>query len=526
MNPEDAAHLVLQVAVIILAAKLFGALCARWLKQPSVLGEIVAGMVIGQHALGGLSYFGWPPLFTGAETELEALAVLAVLASAVLLFHAGLETDVRKFLRYSVAGLVTGLGGAALSFVLGDAATVWSGFAKEGYLSPPALFMGVVATATSVGITARVLSERRKMDTAEGAVILSGAVIDDIIGLVLLAMVAAVMTAGAAGVDWGRLAWIAGKAGIFWVVAVGLGLAFARQIGSALRVFGSNTAICTATLGLAFFLAALAEKAGLALIIGAYIMGLSLSRLDRAHALQNRLASVYDFLVPMFFCMVGMRVNFAHLLETWHLGLFFTLACIAGKVIGCGAAAYPLGFNTLGAARIGVGMAPRQEVALIVAGVALAHGALTPEIFGAVVVMTFVTTLLAPIALARLTATDASGLRKKEKEPPHATAEFEIAFPNLEVADLVADRMAAAFEAQGFFVHRRAELRTYEMRKGDGTIFLRIEGERLVFTTTPGELQYARIIVMEEMVSLNKVFREASDVGSSGQIGGIFGGRV
>ena len=528
MDADRAAHIVLQVAIIILAAKTFGVLCTRYLKQPSVLGELVAGMVIGPHALGGLSIFGLRPLFIVPAAAHHVVGVeiftLGILASAVLLFHAGLETDVQKFLRYSVAGLVTGLSGAVLSFALGDAATVWMGYAPGGYFSPPALFMGTIAVATSVGVTARVLSDKRKIDTPEGATILSGAVIDDVIGLVLLAMVMTVAAQkgdGPARIDWLGLVWIAAKAIIFWVSAMALGIIFYRRIGRLLRFFGANTAICTATLGFAFLLAAAAELAGLALIIGAYTMGVCLSQVDRAHKLQERLAPVYDFLVPVFFCIMGMAVDFAHIRSAIVAGTIFALACIAGKILGCGLAAYPLGFNTLGAARIGFGMAPRQEVALIVAGAALAAGALAPDAFGAVVIMTFITTLVAPLALAKL-STDATGLRRAEKAPRRPKVEFTVEFPIEQVARLVADRMAAAFTDESFFVHHRADIETWEMRKQDITVFLQLDGVRLHFSAGPESLQYVRFIVIEEMVALREVFRAAVRFDESGQLKNLF----
>jgi len=160
-----------------------------------------------------------------------------VLASAVLLFLAGLETDVHKFLRYAFSGFVTGLGGAALSFALGCAIVVWTGHA-DSFTDPKALLMGTVLTATSVGLTARVLSERRKMHTAEGATILSGAVIDDMLGLVLLAVVLSLAAAGAGSghsPGWSHIAWIAGKAGIFWIGTMTAGILCARHIGGSSR---------------------------------------------------------------------------------------------------------------------------------------------------------------------------------------------------------------------------------------------------------------------------------------------------
>ena len=518
MDPEAAGHFVLQVAVIILAAKLFGRVVSRYLKQPSVLGELVAGMIIGPFALGSVTIFGLGPLFPlgpSGQPELTHLRGLTVLASAVLLFLAGLETDVHKFLRYAFSGFVTGLGGAALSFALGCAIVVWTGHA-DSFTDPRALLMGTVLTATSVGLTARVLSERRKMDTAEGATILSGAVIDDILGLVLLAIVLSLAAArGGSGHSpgWGHIAWIVGKAGIFWIGTMAVGILCARHIGGFLKAFGGMTAVATAALGLAFLLAAFAEKAGLSLIIGAYTMGISLSQIDRAHALQERLRPVYALLVPIFFCVTGMMLDFGSLGDMLLLGLLFAAAGIVGKAVGCGAPAYLLGFNTWGAVRIGIGMMPRQEVALIVAGIGLSAGVLDAGMLGPVIVLTFVTTLLTPTILGGV-FNDRSGLRRKEEEPPRASAEFAVSLPTEEVARLVAERMVDAFRREEFFVHHRSELGIYEMRKEDITVFLRLEGADLVFATSGDSLQYARIVVFEEMIALREIFKQASHVGA------------
>jgi len=523
MDHEALVRFVLEVAVVVLAAKVFGEIFSRKLKQPAVLGELVAGMIIGPYALGRLNLLGMGPLFPlpaeGALPVSPELHALAQIASIVLLFLAGLETDLNKFLRYSVAGLVVGIGGAVFSFVLGDMVIVWMGFADD-FMAPQALFMGAVATATSVGITARVLTEKRKLETAEGSTILSAAVIDDIIGLIILAVVISLSRRGQGGaleIDWGHIGLIGAKAMAFWVGTMAAGILLSRYIGRLLSLFGGAIPAATAALGLALLLAAFAEKANLALIVGAYTMGISLSQIDRASELQERLQPVYDFLVPLFFCVTGMMADFSNVGGTLLLGAVFTGVCILSKVVGCGLFAYPLGFNTLGATRIGVGMMPRGEVALIVAAMALATIKMDPQVFAAAIVMTFVTTLAAPSPLA-LIFTNASGLRRTEKEPPRATAQFQIRPGGPDLAALVADRMAEAFRQEQFFVHHRAELGVYEMRKESQTVIMRAEDDALVFSTDPGTLEYARLIVLEEVIALREIFHAAADFGAEGQL--------
>ncbi|HSR88395.1 MAG TPA: cation:proton antiporter, partial [Pontiella sp.] len=186
-------HLILQLAVIIIVAKVGGYLFQRMLKMPSVLGELASGMVIGPYALGSQIYLpGLGQLFAesqgfAASAELYGIATLA---SIILLFLAGLETDLAAFLRYSVVGSFVGMGGLAAAFVIGDlCAVLWPGNGIDSFMQPAALFLGVISVATSVGITARILAERRKMASAEGVTILAGAVFDDVFRIITLAIV-------------------------------------------------------------------------------------------------------------------------------------------------------------------------------------------------------------------------------------------------------------------------------------------------------------------------------------------------
>ena len=511
----DPGHFILQVAVILLAAKTLGHLFSRYLKQPRVLGQLLAGMLIGPYALGGIAIPAFGPLFppNGELLPISGeLHGLTLMGSIVLLFSAGLETDLDKFLRYSAAGVTTAIGGAIVSFALGDAVVVWFGMA-DSYLSPPALAMGTVALATSVGLTVAVLSEMRKLELPESATILSAAVIDDVLGLIALAVVLSLMAAGASGpaaFDWGKVGLVALKAGLFWVGTMALGILGARHIGGFLKSFGGHGAIATVALALAFFLAAMADKVGLALIIGAYTMGLSLSRLDMTRELQRRMAPVYELLVPIFFCTMGMMVDFGRFRSMLLVGVVYTGAAILGKLIGCGLGACPMGFNLRGALRIGLGMLPRQEVALVVAAVALTSGAIGNDLYSVIILMAFVTSVITPPVLKHVFG-GRPGLRRAEKEPARPTARLHVKLSGPELAELAADRMARAFRQEEFFVNLRKEIPLYEMRKEEIAVFLRVEDATLEFSSHPDHLQYVRFIVLEEMIALGEVFREASE---------------
>ena len=416
---ELVAHLVLQLSIIMVAAKLGGELFERWLKQPSVLGELLAGVVIGPFALGGMSLPVIGTVFgrVAAPGEVSVIPVstelwaVAQIGAVILLFFAGLETDFNLFFRYSGPAFVTATGGVILPFVFGDLSTVAFGLAS-GPLDPVALFVGAIMTATSVGITARVLGDIRKLDTPEGVTILAGAVIDDVLGIIVLAIV---VSLGASGdVSMGNLAAVGGKAMGFWLGLMAVGILLSGWISRFLLSFRSAGAALTLAIAIAFLSAALAESFGLAMIIGAYSIGLALSNTEVAEILREPMESVFHAFVPIFFVVMGMLVDFHAMIPVMAFGVVISFLAIVGKIVGCGLPALGVGFNRWGAARIGVGMMPRGEVALIVAGVGLSRGVIQPDVFGVSIMMTFVTTVLAPMVLVPVFQSGVAGTRKAQ----------------------------------------------------------------------------------------------------------------
>jgi len=525
-DPEhDISHLmvqlVLQLAVIIFFAKFVGVIVSRFLRQPAVLGELAVGTLIGPYALGAIPIPMIGPLFPGPDPG-SSLPVspelygIATLASVILLFLAGLETDLATFIKYSLAGTVVGIGGIVFSFALGDVLTVIFGFA-DSFMDPVALFMGTISTATSVGITARILSEKRKMDCPEGVTILAGAVIDDVLGIVVLAIVIGIARTelGSGELEWAHIGIIAAKALGFWLVATGLGLALARKISSVLKWFRSRETMGAVSLGFALLISGLAEKAGLAMIIGAYVMGLSLSRTDVAHELRTRLSGVYSLLVPVFFCVMGMLVDFSAMRGVLVFGLVFTALAIVSKLVGCGASALLVGFNVKGASRIGAGMLPRGEVALIVAGVGLAAGVVPHDMFGVAIMMTLATTLVAPPLLVRLLQ-GGSGLKAKEGEPAETDIEpVTLELPTLEVAEFMLSRVLESFIREEFFVHRvHAVAGIYHVRKEDISVTVRREGNSLIFTSRAEDKELISMFVLEEIVTLKEILSALSETES------------
>lgn len=525
---------VFQLGILIVFTRLGGYWLRRWLRLPGVLGELIAGMVIGPYALGR---FHWPVvgrLFTLAgsgEAVSPELHAIATFAAIVLLFLSGLETDLSTFLRYSVAGTFVGIGGVVVSLFLGAGCAVWFGLA-EGWLDPGALFLGAIATATSVGISARILSERRKMDSPEGVTILAAAVFDDVLGIIVLAIVVGMARATAAGgsIAWLEIMAIAGKAFGFWIGATAIGLLLARRFSRLLKYFKSPGAIAALALGFALLLAGLSEMVGLAMIIGAYIMGLSLSRTDLVQVIQKEVEGLHNILVPVFFGTMGMMVNLGAVHAMLKVGLVYSLFAVVSKVAGCGLPALFCGFNRRGALRIGVGMLPRGEVALIVAGIGLTSGAIGQNVFGIAILMTLVTTVLGPLLLTGSFENPGTGLRHPEDAAKTAAKEIVLSFPSPDMADFMLARIVRAFRQEEFYVYRLApDTPTYHIRKDAMFFTLEGSGNTLVLRVNAQYETLARLVVAEEMLTLRSMLHMAQeginlDSMEHNLVAGLFGG--
>lgn len=511
--------LVIQLGLILFAAKL-GNIFFEKIKLPGTLGELVVGMIIGPYALGQIGFYGFshglfPAPVNGGFAVSPELYGLSAVAAVVLLFNIGLKTDLKLLLRYSLAGGLVGLGGMVASFFLGATSVMLFSdmlFGHSlGFFAPQCLLLGTITTATSVGITARILSERQKLDSPEGVTILSAAVIDDVMGIILLAVVMSVVTASKAvgGIDWGHIGVIAGKAVGVWLAATIIGVAASRKISFLLKWFGDRTSIAIVAFGLALVLAGLFEEAGLAMIIGAYVMGLSLSRSDISHVVQERLRPIYALLVPVFFCTTGMQINLGALTSPPVLIFGFVYAFVAmfSKVVGCGIPALLANFNLRGAARIGFGMAPRCEVALIIAGVGLSAHLLSPVILAAVIIMVVVNTVVAPPVLVFLFRSPKRGTRKPVPgDKASTTVDFE--FPSIEMVEFFVGKLEVVFEAEGFFVHQISPRRRfYQLRKDKTIIDFQHSGTTLTFTCKQTDVPLVNTAVYEALAELEKAVR-------------------
>lgn len=498
------ANLVLQLGILIFAVRLIGKLFKK-IKVPTVLGELLIGVVIGPFALGGIPLPGFPqgifPLNSASLAVSPELYSFSQVASIILLFASGLETDLKLFLKYSVAGGVIGIGGVVFSFVLGDLVGVL--LLHTNFMDVRCLFLGIMSTATSVGITARILSDKKKMDSPEGVTILASAVFDDVLGIILLAVilgVVAVLNGTGASISGVEIAKIAGKAFGIWLVFTALGLIFSKQIAKFLKFFKHSYDFSICALGIGLLLAGVFEKQGLAMIIGAYVTGLSLSSTDIAPIIQERIRGLYDFFVPIFFAVMGMMVNVGEMLskEVLIFGAIYTVVAILAKVFGCAFPAMLMGFNFKGGLRIGCGMIPRGEVALIIAGIGLTAGILDEKLFGVVILMTLVTTLIAAPFLNFSLSLPGRGTRKETTTEDGITLSWD--FGSDEIADLVVDMLLKNLRNEGFYVQMmNINEGISQARKGSTVLSIK-EEENIVTIETSAEAEAFVKTSMYEMI--------------------------
>jgi len=404
-------ELILLLSIILIAAKIGGEVSERYLKIPPVLGELGAGILISPFLLGGIHWFGGSPIFElpheGNLPVEPQLFFIAQVAAVVLLFEAGLETDRPQFIKYIRPATAVAAGGVFLPFVMGFAATVVLGFASMDSIQDmiPAMFVGAIMTATSVGITARVLADIRRLDSPEGVTVLAGAVVDDVLGIIILAIVVGIAEEGT--VTASSIGVIFLKAVGFWLGLMIIGSIVARYISQLVLWFKSAGGAVALALALAFVASAVAEiYFGLAMIIGAYTIGLALSSTELKHQIEQPMRQINNFLVPIFFVVIGMQVDFTafgagdtSLASAIVFAVVLTSFAVISKIVGSGVPALFVGFNRIGAWRVALGMLPRGEVALIVAGIGLTSGVIGQDIFGVAIVMTVVTTVLAPVFL-------------------------------------------------------------------------------------------------------------------------------
>ncbi|WP_461866202.1 cation:proton antiporter [Thermococcus sp.] len=369
----------LELALILIVAKLFGYLAVR-LGFPAALGQLIGGILIGPSIL---SLVGFD----------EAVKLLADLGVVMLLFLAGLETDVEEFKHVGVPAFIIAALGVLIPFVLG-----YVGALAWGYSSVQAMFLGGVLTATSVGLTTSILMEMKKLRTRVGTTILAAAVVDDVLGIIVLTILVGINTRGS--VYFKDLLIILGEVVLYFAIGLLVGNPAVRE---ALKLSERITLPETVTafaIAIMLIFAFLAEQFQIAGITGAYLAGLLVASTDEAKEVDRKFMTIgYSLFIPVFLVSIGIESDVRVLAHAGTFALIYAILAIVGKVVGCGFGAFVSKFRPIEALQVGVGMIPRMEVALIMANVGLNEGVFDSGTFSIPVTMVLVTTIVTPFLL-------------------------------------------------------------------------------------------------------------------------------
>ena len=364
---------ILQLAIIIVAAKLAGSLSVR-LGQPAVLGEIIVGVLLGPSVLAFIE-------------PTDTLATFSTIGVILLMFIAGLETDLGEFKRSAKSSSFVGLGGIIIPLFLGYFLGLFMDLSNL-----QAWFLGVMFSATSVSISVQALKEMNHLKTREGTTILGAAVLDDVVFMIILAF----LMSFAGGQDV-SLTWLVIKKVLFFVFAILIAWKVVPWIMSKFTKLPTSEMVISTALIVCFVYAYVAEYTGVANIIGAYIAGIAIGITKSKEVVFEKVETIsYSIFVPVFFAYIGISAEFSGIIDNLVLIILLSIFAILTKFIGAGAGAKLSGFNWRSSMGIGSAMVSRGEVALIVASLGIASNLITQDLYATMIVVVIVTTVVTP----------------------------------------------------------------------------------------------------------------------------------
>lgn len=377
--------LLIQLVIIISAVKLAGALSDK-LGQPTVFGKLLVGIIIG-------------PSLLGLIRETETIKLLAELGVIILMFLAGLETNVEEFKKAGYAATLTAIGGVALPMAVGTLYAMAVGY--TGFIP---LFIGTVLTATSVSISAQTLRELGKLKSKMGMTILGAAVIDDVLGIVVLTFVLGLAGAGVNGAGGaGQVTMVIIKMALFFILAIYLGKVAIASVLKRVNRFPVAQGLVAGAFVIVFLYSFVAELSGVANITGAYIAGILMGTTKYRDEIAHKAETVgYTFLIPVFFAHIGLQAQVKGLGSGIVFVVVLSLIAILTKIVGCGAGAKASGFGWKKSSVIGAGMVSRGEIALIIATIGLNNKLIDSGLYTALVIMVLVSTVATPPLLKAL----------------------------------------------------------------------------------------------------------------------------
>jgi Kef-type K+ transport system membrane component KefB len=390
---------LISLAVLLFAAKLFAELFHKF-KIPVVLGELLAGIIVGPYAIGALPIFEGKPLVILNETVLQ----IGEIAGIVILFIAGLEITPREFLRGGAASFTIGACGVIVPFFLG-----YYIFTLYGLQALQSILVATALTATSVAITVSVLTELGKMQTKEAKIILGAAIVDDILAIAVLSVVVTMVQTGNMAPSIIDILFLILKIlGIFVLLLVGAIVIIPRIVNTERlwKARGSVEGIVTASF---FGASAIAAAVGLSPIVGAFSVGMAVASTKIIKRVEEYVDKLEIIFAPLFFAIIGAQVNLTGVnLDVLFLSAIIVVIAVLSKLGGCGLPALMFLRNKSKAMKVGIGMISRGEVGLIVAGIGVTSGVLSSNIYTTVIIVVAVTTLITPIWLKKAYSKDSA----------------------------------------------------------------------------------------------------------------------
>lgn len=407
------AGVLLSLVVVYLASKIGGEICVK-INLPPVLGDLVGGVVVGVSALKLLAFYEPgdenvtsvimnllesttrlepEAIATTFQAQSEVITILSEIGVIILLFEIGLESELKELIKYGPQAAVVAVVGVVAPFTAGTLGLLYI------FHTPliPAIFAGAALTATSIGITAKVLAEIGQLGAKEGQIIIGAAVLDDILGIIVLAVVASLVKTGEVEVT--NIAYLIVSAGVFLIGAIILGRFLTPYYVSLVKNLKTRGPLLISALIIAFVFSYIGAAIQLEAILGAFAAGLVLGETELQQELEEQVVPVADFFVPIFFVVVGAKTNLGVLnpavpsnREGLIIATFLIIVAIIGKIVA-GFTIFQENTNRLA---IGIGMIPRGEVGLVFAGVGAASGALSESLEAAIIMMVILTTFVAP----------------------------------------------------------------------------------------------------------------------------------
>jgi Kef-type K+ transport system membrane component KefB len=385
-------HIVLTLGILLFASKLFAELFHR-IKMPVVLGELLAGIIVGPFALGALPFFDGKPLVVLDETVLH----IGGLSAVVILFIAGLEITPREFVKGGAASFTVGGLGVVVPFFVG-----YFVFVLFGLESLESMLVATALTATSIAISIQVLTELGKMQSREAKLILGAAIVDDILAIAVLSVVTTMVQTGNTAPDIGSIIFLISKILILFAVLLAGAVFVVPRILHVEKLWKSKGSIEGITTASFFGAAAISAFVGLSPIVGAFAVGMAVSSTKIIKRVEEYVDKLEIIFAPLFFAIIGAQVDLRGVnINVLVLSGVIVTVAIVTKLVGCGIPSLIFLKDKTKSMRVGIGMISRGEVGLIVAGVGVTSGVLSTDIYTAVIIMVAATTVVSPIWLRK-----------------------------------------------------------------------------------------------------------------------------